>query len=175
MNSGTVSQLLEVPCRTLQRWTELYADFLLPDATPSKGQTRLFSEHDVRILKFVSDQRREGKAHNAIKQVLVDASDDEWQVLPGLPETWQHMDSSIVIPNQVLEQLQHQQVMQSEQIEQQRKMLQVAAAAVQVSTAQKVESERRARVFERRQWTYFMLMVAVTAMYWVVVLFVLLI
>ncbi|WP_162909332.1 MerR family transcriptional regulator [Aggregatilinea lenta] len=174
MNPGLVAQLLNVPGRTLHRWTEFYADFLLSDATPPKGQPRVFSEHDVRVMKYVSDQRSAGQPHNSIKRALHSASNNHWEALPALPADWQCDDHNLTVPASLVERLKEQQIIQEALIEEQRQLLQMAGAALKLSHEQRAASEQRARFHFSRHRLVLALLTVWIIVYWVVVLSILL-
>lgn len=88
MNTKRLSDLLNVTTNTVRRWCDTYEDFLSPTATPAKGQTRVLSELDQRVLLYVSALRDTGETPDDIRDRLNELQANHWQNLPGLPAGW---------------------------------------------------------------------------------------
>lgn len=162
MNPALVAHLLNISTSTLHRWTDLYAEFLLPDATPAKGQARVLSDHDVRVMRWVCEQRAAGRTQEAILQTLREAARHGWRDLPPLPPEWAAVERNVTVPARYVERLKEQLAASQKVIEQQRQLLQITTAALQVSEAQQKRNEHRALPFgNRRFWVLLTAMIII--------------
>ncbi len=89
MNPAELAKKIDVSGDTLRRWTKEYRDFLSPSATPPKGQPRIMSEHDQRVLHMVKSLRDAGQDREAIITTLHREQEDGWAGLPSVPDGWQ--------------------------------------------------------------------------------------
>lgn len=89
MNVSSAARLVGTSPDSLRRWCEEYAAFLSPSATPPKGVERDFNTHDLRILNYISAQRKAHALHDAIKDQLAAMQRDRWAELPPVPDDWQ--------------------------------------------------------------------------------------
>lgn len=88
MNPAELAKLVDVSGDTLRRWTKEYSEFLSPSATPPKGQTRVMTEHDQRVLLLVSNLRNAGQNKRDIKDRLAAEQKNDWETLPAIPGDW---------------------------------------------------------------------------------------
>lgn len=160
MNAGPVARLLSISSSTLHRWADCYSDFLDSNATPQKGQARVFSEHDVRVMLLVSDLRHAGASQDHIRQALQKESLDHWRNLPSLSEAWNHNERNVTVPGRLLVHFEHQQTAHEDMIGQQRMMLQVLAGALQLKEMQCAEQEIAVRSLKRRQRVHRIILIA---------------
>ncbi len=162
MNPALVAHLLNISTSTLHRWTDLYAEFLLPDATPAKGQARVFSDHDVRVMRWVCELRGAGHTQEAIMQTLGEAARHQWRDLPALPPEWASVERNVTVPAHYVERLKEQLAASQKVIEQQRQLLQITTAALQVSEAQQKRNAQRTWSFgSRRFWVLLTAMIII--------------
>jgi DNA-binding transcriptional MerR regulator len=82
----------------MRNWTKIYGEFLSPSASPEKGKTRIFSEHDVRVLYFVSTLRAAGQDQGEIIERLKEHQTNRWETLPPTPSEWMMEGESIPAP-----------------------------------------------------------------------------
>jgi DNA-binding transcriptional MerR regulator len=137
MNPGILSKLLGVSSSTICRWSEVYARFLSEDALPAKGQARVFSSRDARVMLFISEQRKEGSDSKSIRQALYEISLNQWRDLPVLPPDWQeHIAENVTVPASLIERLRQQKATQEDVINQQRQMLQMTASSLELAMSQ---------------------------------------
>lgn len=160
MNPGLVARLLNISSSTLHRWADCYSAFLDSDATPQKGQARVFSEHDVRVMLLVSELRHTGASQDHIRQALQKESLEQWRNLPSLSEAWNHNERNLIVPGHLLVHLKHQQTIHEDMIGQQRMMLQVLSGALQLKEMQCSEQEIAVRSLKRRQQVYRIILIA---------------
>ncbi|MAW88496.1 MAG: hypothetical protein CMJ42_18405 [Phyllobacteriaceae bacterium] len=65
-----ITQLFEISHQTVKDWTEAFADFLSPTATPGKGRARHFTEDDLRVFTLVSEIKRSGGTFEDVRAAL---------------------------------------------------------------------------------------------------------
>jgi DNA-binding transcriptional MerR regulator len=88
VNPAELAKLIEVSGDTLRRWTREYRDYLSPSATPPKGQPRIMTEHDQRVMLLIRTLRNAGQDRDAIILTLQREQENGWSNLPPLPENW---------------------------------------------------------------------------------------
>ena len=82
------ANLANVSVGTVRRWVDIYARFLTPGANPPKGQTRLLSPHDQRVLYYVACMRDNGTDQDTIIERLSEMQEKDFGGLPELPVEW---------------------------------------------------------------------------------------
>jgi DNA-binding transcriptional MerR regulator len=95
VNPAELAKLIEVSGDTLRRWTREYRDFLSPSATPPKGQPRIMTEHDQRVLRMVKSLRDAGQDREAIIDTLHREQLNDWAGLPPAPDDWRSSSVSV--------------------------------------------------------------------------------
>jgi DNA-binding transcriptional MerR regulator len=90
------AELADVSVGTVRRWVKLYEPYLTPSANPPKGETRVLSTHDQRVLAFVSTMRDAGRDPETIDERLAQMQADGWRDLPELPENWEDGSSASI-------------------------------------------------------------------------------
>jgi len=90
MKVTSLARLLDVSVGTVRRWVgdDIYGPFLTPSASPSKGNTRIMTEHDQRVLYYVAQLREIGMSQDAIVERLKHMQENDWVDLPPLPGEW---------------------------------------------------------------------------------------
>lgn len=54
----------------LRKYTSTYARFLSTEATPERGEARLFTPDDLRVIRFVFEQTNAGATHQQVTERL---------------------------------------------------------------------------------------------------------
>ena len=71
MNISTAAEKTGQKTDTLRRWVgEHYADHFSPTARPPKGQPRVFTDEDLRLILYIAAQRDSGRLHREIQDRL---------------------------------------------------------------------------------------------------------
>lgn len=85
-----LARLLNVSVGTIRRWVgdDVYGPFLTPSASPAKGNTRIMTEHDQRVLYYVAQLREMGLSQDAILERLRRMQESDWRDLPPVPAEW---------------------------------------------------------------------------------------
>jgi DNA-binding transcriptional MerR regulator len=99
MKPGDVADLLGVGRSTVTAWTAgEWREYFSPNAQGGEGRARDLNETDIRILQFISDQKRSGRSSDEIHAALVQMRADGWGDLPPLP-SGQNMARVPVVPS----------------------------------------------------------------------------
>ena len=78
-----VVKMTGVSLAGIRNYCTRYGAFLSPGATPPKGQPRLFTAQDVRLIAFIRDRTAGGLNHDQIDQALQGGELEEftdWQI-----------------------------------------------------------------------------------------------
>lgn len=142
-----LARLLDVSVGTIRRWVgdDVYGAFLTPGASPAKGNTRIMTPHDQRVLFFVAQMREIGASQDAILERLRRLQEDDWRDLPPIPSEWDGSGDTLpldVAANRASEMVQSA-VLQKE-LQHLREALQLA-----VSRAEELEMQLQAISGER--------------------------
>ncbi len=97
MNTKRFCDLAHVSPGTFRNWAATFAPFLSPQASPAKGKTRVLSDHDLRVLYFVSTLRDTGLGIADITDRLKDLQRKDWEGLPSLPAEWADLGESVSV------------------------------------------------------------------------------
>lgn len=103
MNTGTVANLLNISVGTVRRWADTYRDFLFADATPPKGNVRVFWDRDVQVLLLIARLSSEGMDREGLEDCLRQIAEGGWQGLPEVPADWESPVRNIIVPTGLLE------------------------------------------------------------------------
>jgi len=82
-NMATVtdfSKAFDVQPNTIRYWSKQYADFLSDDANPGKGETRIYSDDDGRVIAFIAEMRNEGQTFENISASLAAGERGQWPI-----------------------------------------------------------------------------------------------
>jgi DNA-binding transcriptional MerR regulator len=90
------AELSGISVASARRWTDLYASFLTTSARPPRGQVRVLTPHDQRVLWYVVTMRNDGRDQDVIMERLKEMQAQEWQRLPDIPLEWG--DSGDTVP-----------------------------------------------------------------------------
>lgn len=91
------SKLADISVATARRWVSLYEPFLTPSATPPKGETRVLSPHDQRVLYYAAQLRDAGLSSDVIVERLKQMQADDWHGLVELPPEWNNSDGTMPV------------------------------------------------------------------------------
>ncbi len=97
MNTKRFCELTHVTPGTFRNWTITFAPFLSPLANPAKGKKRILSDHDLRVLYFVSTLRDTGLGLSDISDRLKDLQRNDWVGLTDLPVEWADPGESVSV------------------------------------------------------------------------------
>ena len=68
----------DVRSNTIRQWAKVFADFLEPGANPEKGETRVFSDDDGRVIALVAKMRQDNQSYEKIRAALADGDRGPW-------------------------------------------------------------------------------------------------
>jgi DNA-binding transcriptional MerR regulator len=88
MNVKAVARLIDTSPDSVRRWTAIYVDYLGATATPPSGGERRYTPHDVKVLSFISGQRKADASHENIREALTAMRLNDWRDLPEIPQDW---------------------------------------------------------------------------------------
>lgn len=88
MNVKAVGRLIGASSDTVRRWTSEYSEFLSTAAVPGFGRERKYSQHDIRVLAYISAARELGRSLDEIREELVGLQKGGWADLPPSPPEW---------------------------------------------------------------------------------------
>ena len=97
MTSTQLATLLDTSEDTIRRWTKDYAPHLSPSANPPKGEARVYTERDVRILAYVAALRNTGNSLKTIEERLETTDLDTLPAVPG----WEQPEPAMIPAEQV--------------------------------------------------------------------------
>ena len=100
MRMGEVSKLLKRPDNTIRVWAEAFAEFF--STTPAKGETRHFTDDDLRVLYLIGQLSDKGLNRASIRAELQRQTDDH-NLLPPLPPEMLQSEEDASLPALPLE------------------------------------------------------------------------
>lgn len=65
-----VTDLFLVSHETVKNWSQEFADYLSPSATPPAGTKRVFTDDDLRVFSLVSDYKKRGLTYSDAQVAL---------------------------------------------------------------------------------------------------------
>jgi len=65
-----VTQLFSVSHETVKNWSQEFADYLSPTATPPAGTKRVFTDDDLQVFALVSDYKKRGLTYSDAQLAL---------------------------------------------------------------------------------------------------------
>lgn len=87
MKAGQLAKWLNIGRSTLTNWTTGdYREFLSRGAQGGGGQDRIFTDTDVRVLRFIAEARQTNTPVDEIIVALRQMQQDGWDGLPDLPD-----------------------------------------------------------------------------------------
>ena len=70
----------DVQPNTLRAWSGTFADFLDDGANPPKGETRIFTDKDGRVIALIASMRKDNKPYEAIRASLAADELGQWPI-----------------------------------------------------------------------------------------------
>lgn len=99
MKAGDVARLLDVAVSTIRTWSAgEFRDYLSPTAQGGTGNTRNFSERDVRLLHLVNIRKQAGYSTADVHAELRELQANDWHDLPALPESPSNVATVPMVP-----------------------------------------------------------------------------
>jgi len=65
-----IAPLFQVQGNTIRQWSEEFTSYLSDDANPQKGEVRLFSDNDLKVISLVAQMRNKRKTFDDIHASL---------------------------------------------------------------------------------------------------------
>lgn len=86
MKPADVAALLQIAASTVRLWASEYRPYLSASASAGGGQHRNFSDQDLRVLYFVSQQKQAGKPGDEIREAIRQMQLRDFDGLPDVPD-----------------------------------------------------------------------------------------
>jgi DNA-binding transcriptional MerR regulator len=80
------SELTGASRQAIRVYTTRYARYMSTEATPDAGSERRFTEADLRLMAYIYQQTKAGKAHDAVLEALVNGALETFD--------WEHSTTS---------------------------------------------------------------------------------
>jgi DNA-binding transcriptional MerR regulator len=70
---------------TIRAWSRTFADYLTPGANPGKGETRIYTGDDARVIAQVAAMRQERASYETIRAALAAGDRGQWPLESDKP------------------------------------------------------------------------------------------
>ena len=84
MKPSVVAAALGIAESTIRKYAGEYSEFLSPGGAGGNGKHRDFDDHDVRVLKLITDMRNADTSPEDIDVTLQSLKASNWERLPAL-------------------------------------------------------------------------------------------
>jgi len=70
----------DVQPNTIRQWSRTFAAFLTPGANPGKGETRVYTDADSRVIALIATMRQERASYENIRAALAAGDRGQWPI-----------------------------------------------------------------------------------------------
>lgn len=99
MKPSEAAAVIGIAASTIRAWSVgEFKQYLSPTGQGGDGRARNLTEHDIRVLNFINNQKREGVSSDLIHAQLRSMQIEEWDELPPLPTIVSNVASVPMMP-----------------------------------------------------------------------------